>query len=784
MIQRLLVRLLAVSSLALGLGLAASGVATAQTLTAEPWPPQNARSALVAQNFKPNALVTLTFNAPVPTRGDGTPVPAAVKTDAGGGFRLELKLPEVRLGVTAAAGTQTASLRRDAIVQDLIADGTTVIAKEGDHVAARYYLSGKVKSVERSLGGFRAAVTQPSGLEESFNLENGKVVERVVFAPSPELLHTLEAPTYLKTAVPDRVAYWRGLSERDPTNPFLLLELWQALRAGGDPSAAGVLTRSLEVNAPFYVLVRLAARLEALKQPELAQNALERAKRGYLAAGYDPGFPVSKAALAAWGDPLGVARRLFAAQNPVRAAAWLEFVRAVTPRFPGYGVVYGEYASFLDGQSRSSEASDWRGFSNELDAGTTFTLGDQAYPRLEALGRLGLVVAVVCFLLLQFVLLLKYYPQQTRDLARFGGRFAATSRVPLLRLRLSLPGYQTITEKLIAVILLSGGIGALGVWQYASHAQSFLETPAFSQGTAGGADYFQALSLVPAPGSAYLNGLGLQLGGDSSKALEAYRNAPSVAGAANNIGTILKANGNDPGAQVEFTRAASLESDNLPARFNLGNAASGYRVAIHNAYRKGQPLLESYTPRQLVEFRFGSLEQEYLRMVADPWGYLTGLPLGLPDPLPGVVAVLVLAVLTGTVLWLFVPRVRTAHTAPRSFLYHLGAILIPGSGLADEVWGVILLLLSATIGGLLALDYFASSRLGLLFAKQRFLGIGNVSAWYDVSANLQWLLLALLAIFIVNFLGWLLETIAVGRRTRQRALASKTAPNPAPTKTP
>jgi tetratricopeptide (TPR) repeat protein len=756
----------------------AASVAGAQSLEANPWPPQGNRTALVGSGFKPNTPVALQFEAPLPTLENEQPIPARLQADASGAFRLELNLSEPRLRVNAVSGALRVSLRRDPPPLEFAADGTTVVARSGDRVVQRFYLSGPVKTLERTAGGYRATVRWDSGVEESFSVENGKVLERVTFPPSEALVQTLLAPTFVKQAVPNAVTFWRDRRDRDPTNPFVALELGAALQRAGDPSALSVLRSALEVDAPFYAFVRLASRLERLKSPDLAQSALERAKRGFAAAGYDPGFPVTKAALSAWGDPLGEARRLFAAQNPVRGAAWLEYLRFTTPRFPGYGVVYTEFASFLEGQGRSSEALDWRRLSAELDAGTMYGLGDQGYTRLETLGALGVGLALVCYLLLQFVLMLKYYPQQTRDLHAHGGRFGATSRAPLVRLRFSLIGYQTITEKLIGVLLLAGAVGALGVWNYARLAGDFLETPALNAGTAGGAGYFQALNAVPAPGSAFLTGLGAQVDGDAIRALEAYRSIPDLPAAANNAGTILQSRGDVPGAQAEYSRASSLDPTMAAARLNLGNAAEGYRVSFHNALRKGLPMLETYSPQELVQFRFGSAEQEFVRIGTDPWNYLVALPLGLPDPARGAIAVLVIALLLWAVVWLIVPRVRTASRAPRSVLYHFGAIVLPGTGLADELWGILLLLPAVAIGILLAREYLQPNLFESLFSRQPILGIGTSAPFYDIGANLQWLWLALGAIYVVNFLGWLVETIAVSRRSKLNTAVTSPAKTP------
>ncbi len=749
------------------------GSVAAQSLTVAPWLPVDGDTTLTGIGFKPSVSVSLTFQTPKPSLKDGKPVPTFVQTNAQGEFRLALRLSAPRLGVTARAGTQSVSLLREPPVLEPMIDGTTVVTREGQRIVARYYLPGLVSNLERTLDGFRATVKTPAGLEEHFTIEGGRILERVIYPPNPALLGTLESATRVKTAIPNPVAFWRDRATRDPTNPLLTLELGNALQRASDPSALEVMRSALSVDAPFYVFVRLAARFETMRQPDLAALALDKAGREFARAGFDPGFAVSKAGLAAWGDPLGVARRLLAAQNPLRAAAWLEYLRLTTPRFPGYGAVYAEYASFLEGQNQAGAAGDWRKLSAELDAETMFSLGDQGLTRLSALAAGAVALLLVSFLALQFVLLLKYYPQQTLDLKQHGGRFTATSRSPLLRLRHSLSAYQSFTEKLLGVLLLGLAVLAVGVWQYAGNASHFLSLPALNQGTVGGVDYYQTLRDLPVQSGAYLTGLGAQLDGDAGRALESYRAAPTNAGAINNAAAILKARGDAPGAMSEWSRALSLEPTGVAAKVNLGQSVTGYRAAFHDTYRRGTPMLEVPSPKQLTELKFGGLEQEFIRMIVNPWTYLLALPLGLPEWLMTVIAALTLLLLAVTVLWLVIPRVRGAATAPRSFLYHLGALLIPGSGLADEVWGVILLLPAALIAALLASHFFAPTRLGSLFQPTKILGVGKASPWYDIGLNLQTLVIALVAIYVVNFIGWLLETIAVARRqARVRALSA------------
>ncbi len=746
------------------IGLLCGSSSLAQTLDVSPWlPPADGRVTLTGQGFKPTATVVLQFTKPLPLLPDGKAVPSSVQADDQGQFSLELKVIQNQVSLTAKSGTQSATLTRTPPQLEWVQDGTTVLAREvvSGKVAQRLYVSGRVKLLEKLNTGYRITVQHSIGSEEVFNLENGKIAERVVFVPSADLLETMIAPTR-QAVIGDAVAFWRERSQRDPTNPLLKAKFAAVLNATGQNSEAkNLFSQSLEISAPFYVFVQLAKQLEQANQPEFADAALSKARLEYARAGYDPGFAVSKKALQFWGDPLAEAQAQFKAKNPKRGEAWLTYLRDTSPQFPGTGAVFREYAAWLETQNRAGEARQIREFVTDLDAGSVYRFGDAGLTRLSALGLALVGVSLIAFLLLQFVLLLKYWSQQTKDLLPFGGRFAAIGRAPLQRLRHSIPGYHTFTEKLVLLVLLIMSLLGLGVWQYSSQAATWLRQDFLTQGTAGGSVYFQALNDVPETSANYLRGIGLQLETNYDKASEAYR-LSNIAGAANNLGVILQARGDNAGSEREYQRAAGLGSS--VANQNLGSSIQGFRAAFHEAYRKGTPMLEIPSARELVELRFGTLEQEFRRLVLDPWAYWLSLPLGLPIWAQQFLGVFLLAIIVMSVLWLLVPRVPTARTANRTILYHLGAILIPGTGLADEVWGILLLPPTVALAALLAVQWYQLPFAESLLQGSSPLGIAKLPPLLDVATNWQFGLIALAIIYAINFVAWLLETIAYRRK--------------------
>ena len=76
----------------------------------------------------------------------------------------------------------------------------------------------------------------------------------------------------------------------------------------------------------------------------------------------------------------------------------------------------------------------------------------------------------------------------------------------------------------------------------------------------------------------------------------------------------------------------------------------------------------------------------------NPWvGLIADKPDGFSEILWIGLIILFLAWLVFTVFWLFIPRPRLSKNAPRSALYNVFSVLVPGSGLADEMWGLLLI---------------------------------------------------------------------------------------------
>ena len=94
--------------------------------------------------------------------------------------------------------------------------------------------------------------------------------------------------------------------------------------------------------------------------------------------------------------------------------------------------------------------------------------------------------------------------------------------------------------------------------------------------------------------------------------------------------------------------------------------------------------------------------------------------------------------------WLVLPRPRYAADAPRPLLYELLALLVPGSGQADELYGVLLIVPWALFG---------------IDALTQLLG-GASPLGIPIGAGL----VVLSVLYAVNLLAWAIEFASVRKR--------------------
>ena len=121
-----------------------------------------------------------------------------------------------------------------------------------------------------------------------------------------------------------------------------------------------------------------------------------------------------------------------------------------------------------------------------------------------------------------------------------------------------------------------------------------------------------------------------------------------------------------------------------------------------------------------------------------------GAPGGFSPTLWTPLVVLFLVLVALVFVWLFIPRLRWVRNAPRTWAYHLLALLVPGSGLADEMWGLLLLVPWALFG----LDT-----------------LSHLYAWnIGMGLSLQTDLIVLAVVYLVNTIAVAVEYASYRRR--------------------
>ena len=223
---------------------------SAQKLSAQPFPPLlDGKVTVQAEGFAPNSTVNIAFNAPKPTKLDGSSLANTVKADENGKFVLVVKA-STRLSMSAVAGALKAQLKLEppapvafpvltvkgdtleaslngipawtarlhpktgvklqpaVIGRDIfVPEGASVVQLESNKgtVIQRFVVSGLVSSLEPRGTDVRVNVSIANGgsprispLVESFTLRrvtgqpNFSLLERPVYQPEGILLETFE----------------------------------------------------------------------------------------------------------------------------------------------------------------------------------------------------------------------------------------------------------------------------------------------------------------------------------------------------------------------------------------------------------------------------------------------------------------------------------------------------------------------------------------------------------------------------------------------------------------
>ncbi len=478
-------------------------------------------------------------------------------------------------------------------------------------------------------------------------VEGGRTIPLAAFHPSLPTLRWWQA----EAAVADPSA----ALERDPTNPFLHLRVAELADDAAQRDAAqdAALEAALAANAPFFVTAQVARAMAAHGRYEAADAAMGAALLDFEARGYDPGLLTDADAHEAYGFALRPLRRALADGDREAAELWARWLpRTAGPGMPGAAETLREYASLLRDDGQEEAAAAVRASAGELAATSVREVLSNAAVNLGRGGWYAASALVTAAVMLHLTLLAKYWRVQSlliRRARETGRRASGAWRLRVMR-------HYGTTEKLALVLLLAAAhaVAALAVWTQRGDA-------AAAAAAAGhvNAPFVAPLLTPDAPGDP-----------GSQRLLEAYRlwhTGDREAAARRYEVAVLE---DVPNAEASLEAIRAGERPLAPTPATLRAAAAGtWGAAVAAAYR-------------------------------DPLGYLAGAE--APAALPAWASVTLLVVFLVVALLhlaaLLVPRPRLSRNAPRTLPYHVLALLVPGSGAADELWGVLLLVPWAVFG--------------------------------------------------------------------------------------
>lgn len=589
-------------------------------------------------------------------------------------------------------------------------------------VAERLVVPAPLTSLRSDGAELVATATFADGLATELRIATDGVRDPVRFGTDTEAFGWLRA----EAGVPDPL----DRLDIDPTNPWLYLaagrdldrddagveegtgsraDIDAATSADVDPAdAAALAPRDLYELAiargrTFFDLAGIGAELYALGETNLAHRALDAAFRDVADRGYDPDLLHESDLRRAYRFPLVQLEEALASGDPDAAEFWASWAYLMA----GGDVsatrdALRTYAAQLRAQGDRQGASLWSARAGDLLRTRMGALVDRAFVALAGVGWLAVLAVFLSAVLLYATLTAKYWRAQNMQLRhrRESGRTVRPwARWWGIR-------FFSFTEKIVLVLLLAATLaaGGLATWDQRATLPAVAGSGTLASPPARA--FVAELGGDPIR-SAFVAGYAAQTAGEPEAARAAYERAGDFAPAVNNIAALT----ND---ERLYQRALELAPGLVAARYNLGRITSP--SPFHEAYRPGQPLLVTPSQADLQIAAAGTWSASVADAFLSPWGELRTTAPGIPVYLWTVVLGLFFLIAAAVIVMAVIPRPRVAGNAPRTPLYHLLALLVPGSGLADELWGVLLL----APWSVLALDALlqwtgAGSALGLAF---------------------------------------------------------------------
>jgi hypothetical protein len=415
----------------------------------------------------------------------------------------------------------------------------------------------------------------------------------------------------------------------------------------------------------------------------------------FLARGYDPTLLTSADVHERYGFPLRPLRQALMRDDLDAARLWAPWLHALSgPDLPGAGGELRAFSTALGHAGEREAAARWRALAAER---TNTSASDAVARNALLLGRGGSIAStalMIAFFFLHLVLIAKY--QRAQGLARRRRIESGLRPLPLPQVRAI--RFYGATEKLVLVVMLALAYATVVLVGWVQRGDPLVATAA--------AGHLEAPAAAAVWSSA-----------DGDPASLAWVNAYR-ADRAGHDELVRETLGSLDARLLDPVVTALAQGDPVPAPspVTLRAAAAGtWFDFVADAFVRPQLLLDDH----LV---------------------LLGLPAwSWPAQL-----LLFWLVALWHLAWLLIPRPRYAAHAPRPLLYELLAILVPGSGQADELYGVLLLVPWALFG----IDTITQ-----LLGGQSALGIP-----FDAG------LAVLGVLYVVNLIAWAIEFVSVRRR--------------------
>ena len=594
-------------------------------------------------------------------------------------------------------------------------------------VLNRWLVAGQVTDLSGSAENL-SINTQVATATQSFSLLEGEIQEPVRFAPVPELYSWLKNEANVDNPV--------ARLEQDPSNP------WLALKVAQETDDLTKFSEAVEKGQSFYDLAGIARGLVDAGQIDLANQAMSKALTDFAKRGYDPRLLRDLGLHEAYHFPLRPLESAIALGERAKADFWANWLKYfVTPDTPQIAETMREYASLVSRQDGRDAAREWRAISSSGNRTSVATVLESFFAMLGRVGWYGVMALLVAILSLHLTLLFKYWSPQSLFLRRRKAVGRSTGALP----RLFVMRYYSSFEKLVLVLLFAAVVllAGLATWNNASVNSLSLDSGSLN---AASVSALETADLKGERGS-FIRAYAAQVAGDLAQAEAEYRAAPSVPAALNNLASL-----NSDSAL--YTAALELAPNMLEAKFNIGQDVNAF--LFQKDYLPGQAVLAVPSQEDIQAATAGSWQAAVVRTFSNPWTSLSQANL-LPDwggaRLPWlsqyiwyVIMALFFLWAAVTLIWLFIPRPRLARNAPRNPLYQVLAILVPGSGAADEMWGLLLLIPWAIIG----LDTLA-----------------DIFNWgFGIGLSRRWDYILLAIIYLINLVAVVVEFFSYSNRMR------------------